>query len=95
MRRDKDEIVLTSVSAKGSHGTAARPVAEDVLDQNVVGGALDGHTLVLVADFDIVDPDVGAPDTDAVQTTSVSTVDDHVVDLSVRAGIHGEMELGS
>lgn len=47
--------MVTSVGGEGSHSTTARPVAEDILDQEVVRGVFDGDTLVLVADFNIVD----------------------------------------
>jgi hypothetical protein len=40
-----------------------------------------------------MDPDVFTPNIHTVQTTSVTAVDDHVVDLSVLARVHGEMKL--
>jgi hypothetical protein len=47
--------VCTSIGGERAHGTTARPVAEDILDQEVVRRVLDCDTLVLVADFNIVD----------------------------------------
>lgn len=47
--------MVTSAGGERSHGTTTGPVAEDILDQEVVRGVLDGNTLVLVADFNIVD----------------------------------------
>jgi hypothetical protein len=48
-------VIVTSVGGQGAHGTTSGPVAEDVLDQEVVRGVLDSDALVLVADFNIVD----------------------------------------
>ena len=39
-----------------------------------------------------MDPDVCTPNTHTIQATSVTTVDDEIVHLAVRAGVHGEVE---
>lgn len=82
------------VLSQRAESTAARPVAVDVLDQDVVGGRLDGNALVLVGDHDIVDPDVVTPDVNAVETTVVTAADGQVVELAVLAGVKGEVEGG-
>lgn len=85
-------IVDCNTGAERSHGTSTRPVAVHLLNQNVVCGTLDGDTLVLVGDLDIVNPDVCAPDIDTIQPTLVGTANDHVVQLTVCAGIKGQVE---
>lgn len=64
------------------HSLTSRPVAVDVLDEDVVGWGLDGDTFIFVCDFNVMDVDVLGPDIDAVKTSVVTTANDHVVDLS-------------
>ena len=56
--------------------------------------AFDRHAFVLVGDLDVVDVDVGAPNVNAVQTTLVGSADDGVVNFSIGAGVHGQVEGG-
>lgn len=88
-------IILTNTRAERSHGATTGPVAVDLLNENVIGRALDSNTLVLVGDLDIVNPDVGAPNIDSVQTTLVSTADDHVVQFTIGASVERQVECRS
>lgn len=37
-------------------------------------------------------PDIGREDVDAIETPAIGSPDDHVVDLSVRAGVQSKVE---
>ncbi|KAI6760014.1 hypothetical protein HG531_013587 [Fusarium graminearum] len=60
------DVVDVGVSCKRAHSATARPIAEDILNQQMVGGILYSDTLVFVADFDVVDMDIGSPDVNTV-----------------------------
>ena len=50
--------------------------------------------LILVSHLDIMDPNVLAPDIDAVEATLAAAPDDAVVDFTIRASIHHNVEFG-
>lgn len=54
---------------------------------------LDSYALVLVADFDVVDPNVARPHVDAVKAATVAAVDHHVVDFAITAGVETKVKL--
>ena len=39
-----------------------------------------------------MNPDVGTPDIHTIQATPVAAPNDEIVDLAIRARVHGEME---
>jgi hypothetical protein len=84
----------SSISAKRSHSTPARPIAINIFHQDVLGWRFYSDAFVLVGYHNIVDPNVGAPDVYAVETSFVAAADGHVVDLAVCAGVDGEVEGG-
>lgn len=69
-----------------------QPIAINVLNEHVVRRILDGHTFVLVSDFDVVDPHIEAPNVDTIKTAHVRPSDDDIVDLSVGACVYDQME---
>lgn len=70
------------------------PIAIDVLNQHVIRWILDGDTLVLVRDFNVMDPHVETPDVDAIETAHVRTSDNDIIDFSVGARVDDQMESG-
>ena len=50
--------------------------------------------LILVGHLDIMDPNVLAPDIDAVEATLTAAPDDAVVDFTIRARVHHNVEFG-
>ncbi len=50
--------------------------------------------LILVGHLDIMDPNVLSPDIDAVKPTLAAAPDDAVVDFTIRARVHHNVEFG-
>lgn len=85
-------MVYVGICGERAHGATARPIAEDILDKQMVRRVLDSDALVLVADFNVMDVNVGSPDVNTVQTASCASVNDCIVHFSVRASVQREVE---
>jgi hypothetical protein len=48
---DRGVSLHTNTCTQRSHGASAGPVAMDLLNQDVIGGVLDGDTFVFVRDL--------------------------------------------
>lgn len=76
-----------NVQSETTHGAAARPVAVDLLNENILRCVLDCDAFVPVGHLDVVDPYVAATDVDSVQTAFVAATDNHVVCFAVGTSV--------
>lgn len=78
-----NDVTDIRVRSKRSNGTASAPITVDIFDEHIVGRALDGHTLILIRDFNIMNINVVSPDINGIKPTLVTSVNCHIVYFAV------------